>query len=356
MKRKNPFPGVTRITDRHGKVRFRFRRRGFTCYLPGPYGSTDFRAAYDAAIEGAKSPIRSTTPRGTLAWVVEQYLGSARFKELSDTRKRSLRGQMDWLRSHAGDLPFDRFGTHHIEALMDKKPGPSAANGIKKAMSLLFTFAIKRQLGVTFNPARYADRRKENADGYHTWTEDEIERFLEHHGPGTKARLVVLLALNTGMARQDLTRVGWQNIKAGRISYRRGKTGVGADLPILAELAEELRHVPTDQLLIITHGKGRPYQPATLGNWFRDQCKAAGVPGSLHGLRKAGATRLANEGATPDEIRSYLAHATNKEGSTYTGKADRARLADSGFAKLKSPKHEQNLSNLPEKLDKEAGK
>lgn len=355
MRRKSPFPGVTRIVDRHGKIRFRFRRKGFTCYLPGPYASADFRAAYDAAIEGAKAPVRSSTPRGTLAWVVEQYLSSSRFKGLSDARRRTIRGQMDWLRSHAGDLPFDRFGTHHVEALMDKKSGPAAANGVKKTMSLLFTFAIKRQLGVTFNPARYADRRKENPDGYHTWTEAEIDRFLDHHGSGSKPRLVALLALNTGMARQDLTRIGWQNIKAGRISYRRGKTGVGADLPILAELAEELRHVPTDQLLIVTHGKGLPYKPETLGNWFRDQCKAAGVPGSLHGLRKAGATRLANAGATPDEIRAYLAHATNKEGSTYTGKADRSRLADSGLAKLESPKSEQNLSNLSQKLDKEAG-
>lgn len=337
MRCKNPFPGVTRITDRHGKVRFRFRRRGFSCYLPGPYASTEFRAAYEAAIDGAKSPVSSKTPHGTLSWVVEQYLASPRFKNLSDSRKRTIRGQMDWLRAQAGDLPFNMFGTHHIEALMDKKSGPSAANAVKKNMSLLFTFAIKRQLGVTFNPARYADRRKENPDGYHTWTEGEIEQFLAYHGPATKPRLVALMALNSGMSRQDLTRVGWQNMKAGRIAYRRGKTLVSADLPIMAELAAELRHVPTDQLLIITHGKGLPYKPETLGNWFRDQCKAAGVPGSLHGLRKAGATRLANAGATPDEIRAYLAHATNKEGSTYTSKADRSRLADSGLAKLKKP-------------------
>ena len=34
-RRKNPFPGVTRIVDQHGKTRFRFRSKGFTCYLPG---------------------------------------------------------------------------------------------------------------------------------------------------------------------------------------------------------------------------------------------------------------------------------------------------------------------------------
>ena len=49
MKRRNPFPGVSRVTDRHGEVRFRFRRKGFDTYLPGPYASAEFRAAYEAA-------------------------------------------------------------------------------------------------------------------------------------------------------------------------------------------------------------------------------------------------------------------------------------------------------------------
>jgi integrase len=145
--------------------------------------------------------------------------------------------------------------------------------------------------------------------------------------------------------------MGRQNVTGGRIAYRRGKTRIGADLPILNALDAELRLLPTDTLLFLTHGKGHPYQPETLGNWFRGQCRAAGVPGSLHGLRKAGATRLANAGATPDEIRAFLAHATNKEGSTCTGKADRARLADSGMAKLSGAKPEQNLSNLATRLD-----
>ncbi|WP_237402461.1 hypothetical protein [Rhodovulum sulfidophilum] len=58
------------------------------------------------------------------------------------------------------------------------------------------------------NPARYAERMKTNPDGFHIWTEEEVDRFLKRHGPGTKARLVMLLALNTGMARQDLACVG----------------------------------------------------------------------------------------------------------------------------------------------------
>ncbi|WP_420023901.1 tyrosine-type recombinase/integrase [Cereibacter azotoformans] len=215
---------------------------------------------------------------------------------------------------------------------------------------------IGRRSGVSFG-SRLTEKLKTNPDGYHTWNEEEVERFLDRHGPGTKARLVILLALNTGMARQDLARVGRQHVKAGRIAYRRGKTSVAADLPILPELAVELEAALANwsdgQMLFITQDK-RPvgYTPESLGNWFRDRCAEANVPGALHGLRKAGATRLAYAGATEWEIASYLAHKDTKTAAIYVKKANRARLADSGFAKLT----QGNVSNLSEVWDRKAGK
>lgn len=352
-RRRNPFPGVTSVRDRHGRIRHRFRHKGVDTYLPGAYGSEEFRAAYFAAKEGAKHRVRSTAAHGTLAWVIEAYLGSPKYRNLSDSRKRSLRGQLDWLRLQAGDLPFDRFEARHVEALMAKKTGPTAANTVRKNISLLATFAIGKLHMKMANPARAADRMKENPDGYHTWTDAEIARFLDRHGPGTKARLALLLFLCTGASRQDAARMGWQNIEGERIRYRRGKTGIEADLPILPELVDELRHHTTDTMLFLTHGKGLPYKPETLGSWFKDQCRLAGLHHcSAHGLRKAGAVRLANHGATEHEIAAFLAHKDTRMASLYARKHDRALLADSGFAKLVTTKPEQKLSNLRAKLDK----
>ena len=349
MNRRNPFPGVSRVVDRHGKVRWRYRSRGVSTYIHGTYGSAEFRAAYEAAVAGAKAPARSNAEHGTLAWLIEHYLGSAKFRNLSDSRKRSIRGELDWLRRAAGQYHYARLGVRHIEALMAKKAGPTAANTVKKNLSMLFNYAIRRELGLIHNPARYAERLKVNPDGYHTWTAVEIANYRAKHPSGTKARLALEIFLGTGAARQDAARLGRQNVEGGRIRFRRHKTGVPVDLPILPELAVELEHVAPDVMLFLTHSGGRPYAPETLGNWFRDQCRAAEVPGSAHGLRKAGATRLADHGATPDEIRAFLGHKTNKEGSTYTGKANRARLADSGLEKVKTA---GGLSNLPATLDR----
>lgn len=113
---------------------------------------------------------------------------------------------------------------------MSKKTGPTAANTVKKNKSMLFNFEMKNELGdIQKNPAKLADRMKEAPDGYHTWTEGEIAQFLTFHGEGSKPRLACLLILNTGASRQDVARMGWQNVKDGVISYRRGKTGVAAD-------------------------------------------------------------------------------------------------------------------------------
>ncbi len=68
-------------------------------------------------------------------------------------------------------------------------------------------------------------------------------------------------------------------------------------MPILPDLAKELRHVPKDRVLFVTRDKNdKPYAVTSLGNWFRDRCADASVPGSLHGLRKTGATRFADAG------------------------------------------------------------
>lgn len=353
--RKKPFPGVTRTVSRHGKVMWRYRRKGRAdVYLPGVYGSAEFRTAYEAALEGIKTPAPKTTANyGTVAWLIEQYLRSPKYLNLSDVRRNSIRRELDWLRKEAGQYQIARLATRHIEALMAKKTGPTAANTVKKNLSMLFNFATKHEMaGQKHNPARLADRRKENPDGYHTWTAEEMAQFLAHHGPGTSARLAALLILNTGAARQDLVRLGWQNVKAGKIIYQRHKTGVSGEYTIHPDLADELRNVPSDRLLFLTHGAGRPYRVESFGNWFKDQCRAAGLPHcSIHGLRKGQATRIADEGGSELEIMSFLAHATPKEGATYVKKANRAKLSDSGLARVERANSEQNVSNPFKRLD-----
>lgn len=342
MRRRNPFPGVSRVVDRHGKVRWRYRHKsGFSTYLRGDYGSVEFRQSYEAAVEGATTPNPTASlPHGTLGWLIVHYLASRKHAQKAAATRRTLRAELDWLRGVAGDLPVAKFRGRHIEALMNKKETPAAQNRVRKNLSMLFNYAIKLEI-ITSNPVQATDRVKHRTDGYHTWTDDEIARFLDYHGPGTKARLALLLALNTGAARQDLAKMGRQNVKDGRITYRRGKTGVEVDLPILPETAEELAKVPRDQMLFLPRQTGQPRTAAGFGNWFKDQAVRAGVTGdsaNIHGLRKAGATRLAEHGATEWEIASFLGHESTKMAVYYVRKANRSKMGTAALARLSGPR------------------
>ena len=355
-RRKNPFPGVSTVEDRHGKLRHRLRRtirgRPIDTYLPGPYGSPAFRAAYEEAVEGTRAATRRAQP-GTVGYLIASSLETAAFRNLSATTRRDKARRLDWIREAIGAGRYSALKPRHVEALMAKKGGPVAGNRVKKDLAQLFRFAAKMYGYAGTNPAALADAHKVRSTGHHSWTDEEIETFRAKHKTGTKARLALELLLGTGAARQDAARLTRRNIRGGRIAFRRGKTGVEADLPLLPALAKELAYLPPNQMMLLVHGtQGKSYTPESFGNWFKEQCGEAGLPHcAAHGLRKAGARRLAEHGATEFEIMSFLAHASAREASRYTAAANRTKLTTSGMAKL-GAEPEQTLSNLSERLDK----
>jgi integrase len=62
------------------------------------------------------------------------------------------------------------------------------------------------------------------------------------------------------------------------------------------------------------------------GNQFRKAAKAAGVPGSAHGVRKTAATTAANNGATTAQLRALFGWTSDRMPTLYTRTADRERL------------------------------
>jgi integrase len=102
---------------------------------------------------------------------------------------------------------------------------------------------------------------------------------------------------------------------------------------------------------------GKPFTAAGFGNWFRDQCNLARLPQcSAHGLRKAAATRLANAGASTDQIKAVTGHRSLSEVARYTRAADQIRLARQAINIQLGSEREQKLSNLPTRLDKNRSK
>ena len=59
------------------------------------------------------------------------------------------------------------------------------------------------------------------SEGFHTWTEAEIEIFRQYHKVGTKARLAMALLLYVGCRRSDVVKLGRQNLHGGSIRDRK---------------------------------------------------------------------------------------------------------------------------------------
>jgi integrase len=187
------------------------------------------------------------------------------------------------------------------------------------------------------DPTRDVKAIKVKSEGFHSWSEAEIEQFEARHPIGTNARLAFALLLFTGQRRSDVVVMGRQHVRDGYIHVRQQKTGIELDIPIMPELQAIIGDTSKDNLTFLVTQFGRPFTVAGFGNWFRARCNEAGLPHcSAHGLRKAASRRLAELGCTVHEVAAITGHASLREVQRYTKGADQRRLATSAIAKAKT--------------------
>ena len=85
---------------------------------------------------------------------------------------------------------------------------------------------------------------------------------------------------------------------------------------------------PCGDLTFLENDLGRAFSAAGFGNKFREWCDEAGLPHcSAHGLRKAGATIAAENGATEHQLMAIFGWTTPAMAAVYTRAANRKRLA-----------------------------
>ncbi len=95
-------------------------------------------------------------------------------------------------------------------------------------------------------------------------------------------------------------------------------------LPLLEKVIEVS---PCGSMTFIETEFGKPHTTKGLGNWFADRCVEADVPGRAHGLRKAGATIAAENGATPYQLMAIFGWKTLEQAELYTKKVRQQLMA-----------------------------
>src|SRR5262249_6340249 len=145
------------------------------------------------------------------------------------------------------------------------------------------------------NPAIGVKRFKSRGEGFHTWSEAEVEQFQTAHPIGTQERLALALLLYTAQRVAHVARMRWQHVKHDRIAVRQEKTDTPLLLPLHPELAQVLASVPRNNLTFVVTEHGAAFSAASLSNWFGKACRKAGLKDcTAHGLRKAACKRMAD--------------------------------------------------------------
>ena len=222
-----------------------------------------------------------------------------------------------------------------------RRERPHSANNFLKAMRGFYKWAAGEGKLVTADPTKGSRLLKgANAKlGIHTWTEEEVERFEARWPIGTRARLAFDLLLYTGLRRGDVVKVGRQHVRNGVITIRTEK-GRNSDkdnavfIKILPPLARSIEATKTGDLSYLVTRDRTPFVKGSFGNWFKACCRAAGCPGSAHGLRKAGASRAAMNGASERQLMAMYGWTDADMARHYTEAANRQRLSVEGSGLL----------------------
>lgn len=338
MPRPRP-PHLHRETNRHGTAVWYVRvdRRQPRIRMRAEYGTDEFAAEYDAAISGTRVPTKGAPDVKSLAWLIERYRETSAWVALSMATRRQRENIFVHVLASAGTKPYAAITQATITAGRDRRSStPSQSRNFLDAMRGLFRWALKAK-HVRIDPTAGVDNPpRPKGDGFTPWTEEHVATYERHWPLGTRQRVWLAVLLYTGLRRGDAVRIGRQHVRDGIASLKTEKSQetVEVTLPILPVLAETLAAGPCGDLNFIVGANGKPLTKEGFGNEFKHACKAAGVPGSAHGVRKIAATTAANNGATVAQLNAIFGWSGNAMASLYTRMADRQRLAKEAMHKL----------------------
>jgi integrase len=339
MPRPRP-PYLPRVITRHGKavwyVRLGVGQRK-RIRLRSAFGTEDFRLEYEAALSGVPRSTPGAPASGTLDWLIERYREVNAWTTLSLATRRQRENIFKHVLESAGDKALASITTAAIVAGAERRSAtPAQARNFLDAMRGLFKWAAKAKLIRTDPCLGVENPLRKTGDGFIPWTEDDVAAYELRWPIGTRQRVWLDVLLYTGLRRGDAVRFGRQHVKdgVGTIKTEKSSFTIAVTLPILPVLAQTLVASPCGDLTFIAGENGKPLTKESFGNLFREACRAAGVPGSAHGVRKIAATRAANNGATVAQLEAIFGWVGGTMASLYTRSADRRRLSLEAIGKL----------------------
>lgn len=202
----------------------------------------------------------------------------------------------------------------------------STVNRDLTVIKAMFNRAVHLGL-IQKNPVLQVKKFKEPKRQVQFFTQEEVRKILEA-ADGTFRNMVVLF-LNTGLRRDELLHLAWEDIDLDRkilaVQAKEGwqpKDYEVRHIPLSAQALKALRELlgarGTGQRWVFQNGRGEPMPPIPVTHRFKALLRETGMEkGHLHMLRHTFASRLAMKGVDLYTISKLLGHSSIKTTEIY---------------------------------------
>lgn len=292
--------------------------------LPGKPGSTEFNAAFNAAIAGRASRSRNETLAGLVAF----YRERPEFTRLAPSTRREWNRWLDRIAAHdIGGLTYDALEDRSVRSdLLDWRDEyadrPRTADYAMQVLCRVLSVAQDRGK-ISVNPVAKSGDLWESDRAEEIWLPDEVMRFTASTSP--EVGFIVRLACLTGMRAGDLSKLAWSHVGDLAIIRTTGKSRgrktqvvplIDETRALLAEIrAQQARraaelHIkprrgqpaPPAPLTVLTNTLGLPWAPGGLSQAVSTAREALSITKHLHDARGTFCTRLRLAKLTAPEI------------------------------------------------------
>jgi integrase len=269
-----------------------------------------------------------------------EYL-ETRYLKWSELHKKSWRDDVyhaATLKRFFGDLHFNQITPELLDRFMAERiktptksgrdRSPTSVNRELELISSIFSRAILDGV-VESNPCKKVKKFAEDNERTRYLSPDEETRLLAQLvGEREHLRSIVLMAIHTGMRRNEILSLRWSEVdlERGVIHVIKTKSRRNRALPI-----NEVVHRELAALQEQTDGAGGwVFRSTKTGSKFVDikkgftaACKASGISGlRFHDLRHTTGTRLGDDGTSTTTIAEILGHSDLRMTKRYTHATD----------------------------------
>lgn len=345
-------PYLSSFTDRHGTVRWRYRRGKKTISLKGKPGDPIFEEGYLAAVEGREPRVAAivSMPGSALpetfraAWSkvkrTPEWLALDPASVSKNTTLADIFLNLPILEGEAelwGDMPVSDLKRRHVKDILGRFAStPHKAKHLLVALRKMIRVSLDEEW-IETDPTWKLNYRPEYK-GWRAWTDTEREKFEAKWQIGSTPRTAYALALWLGNRRSDVARLRWEwfDFKKGTVTLITKKGDKALVLPITPMLKEAIEKLPRKGETVLVTAYGKPFSEKSITGRMADWTHSAGLPSgcTMHGLRKSLGKMLAEAGATTRQLMETLGHDDIEHAELYSRAAEQERLARDAMAKV----------------------